>query len=128
MPLIYSLDLRKRALQLVDEENMSYTEISNILGINRRTLSNWRQLREKTGTVEQPKIIFKGGYRPVVTDWATFRVFAEKNADKTTKEMAKLWGSGSPSTIARSLRKIDFTRKKKLLGTKNAARKTEKNI
>ncbi len=128
MPLIYSDDLRKRAMELVDEGKMSYTKIAEVLGINRKTLSTWRKLRKSTGSVKQPPIIFKGGSKPIVSDWEEFKIFAQTYSDKTTGEMAELWGSGSTSSIGRSLKKINFTRKKKLMDIKNVMKKKDKTL
>ena len=126
MPLIYSLDLRKRAMELVDEDAMFYTKICKVLGICHKTLLSWRKLKTQTGSVKQPPIVYKGGSKPIVTDWEKFRKFVEKNSDKTRAEMAKLWGAGSPASIGRSLKKIGFTRKKKPMVIKNVMKKIEK--
>ncbi len=48
--------------------------------------------------------------------WEKFREFVEVNGDKTQVEMASLWqGEISARTISRALKKIGFSRKKKLM-------------
>jgi len=55
-----------------------------------------------------------------ITDWELFRQFAKIHGDKTQVEMAKLWdGEISDRTISRALKKIGFTRKKRLMATGN---------
>src|SRR5918997_6640751 len=55
-----------------------------------------------------------------ITDWEEFRAFAKTHGDKTQVEMAQLWhGDISDRTISRALKKIGFTRKKRLTATKN---------
>jgi hypothetical protein len=51
-----------------------------------------------------------------ITNWEKFREFVEVNGDKTQVEMASLWqGEISARTISRALKKIGFSRKKKLM-------------
>ena len=51
-----------------------------------------------------------------ITNWEKFREFVEVNGDKTQVEMASLWqGKISARTISRALKKIGFSRKKKLM-------------
>ena len=51
-----------------------------------------------------------------ITDWEKFTKFVEVNGDKTQVEMAKLWTEEiSDRTRSRALKKIGFTRKKKLM-------------
>lgn len=51
-----------------------------------------------------------------IRDWEKFRDFANTHGDKTQEEMAQLWPEEiSSRTISRGLKKIGFTRKKKLM-------------
>ena len=51
-----------------------------------------------------------------ITDWEKFTFFVEINGDKTQVEMAKIWTEEiSERTRSRALKKIGFTRKKKLM-------------
>jgi hypothetical protein len=51
-----------------------------------------------------------------ITNWEKFREFVEVNGDKTQVEMASLCpGEISARTISRALKKIGFSRKKKLM-------------
>jgi hypothetical protein len=51
-----------------------------------------------------------------ITNWEKFREFVEVNGDKTQVEMVSLWqGEISARTISIALKKIGFSRKKKLM-------------
>jgi hypothetical protein len=51
------------------------------------------------------------------------------NGDKTQEEMAKLWEVPiSDRTISRALKKIGFSRKKKLMGIEKGMKKKEENL
>lgn len=53
-----------------------------------------------------------------ITDWNNFSKFVEIHGDKTQVEMAQLWPEQiSERTISRALKKIGFSRKKKLTVT-----------
>jgi hypothetical protein len=62
-----------------------------------------------------------------ITDWEKFRDFVSSHGDKTQVEMAKLWdGAISDRTISRALKKIGFTRKKRLMATAIGMRPRDK--
>ena len=62
-----------------------------------------------------------------ITDWELFRHFAKINGDKTQVEMAKLWdGEISSRTISRALKKIGFTRKKRLMAIGNEMKPSDR--
>lgn len=111
MPKPYSPDLREKAIAALEKK--SVTEVSELFGVHRDTLRRWkRQLRE-TGSAA-PKQGYQQGHSHKITDWEAFCEFAETHGDKTQAEMARLWPSEiSESTIARALRTIGFTRKKR---------------
>jgi hypothetical protein len=49
----------------------------------------------------------------------------DNNGDKTQKELALLWGNISQQAISRGLKKLGYTRKKKLIVTKNVVKNLE---
>ncbi|MFB2983904.1 hypothetical protein [Microseira sp. BLCC-F43] len=49
----------------------------------------------------------------------------DNNGDKTQKELAQLWGNISQQTISRGLKKLGYTRKKKLIAIKNGVKNLE---
>ncbi|EAW35814.1 putative transposase [Lyngbya sp. PCC 8106] len=82
----------------------------------------------------QPK-----GSNHKITNWEKFREFAVVHGDKTQVEMAQLWeekisdcrscGTGGANrTISRALKKIGFTRKKRLMVTEKEMKLNDKNF
>ncbi len=121
MPRIYSDDFRFRVVALAKEGKKTYLEISKLFKISVKTIYIWRKKYEKTGSVKQEPIIGKG-HSHRITDWDKFRNFVKKNSGKTRQELADLWKektgiSISVATMGRALGKIEFTHKKKLMGT-----------
>lgn len=41
--MTYSLDFRKQALRLLNEEGMSYRKVASLFNVSTRTLQNWQQ-------------------------------------------------------------------------------------
>ena len=63
-----------------------------------------------------------------ITDWRAFEEFVSQHGDRTQAQMAQLWGEAiSPRTISRGLKKIGFTRKKRIMAMKKGMKKPETN-
>ena len=115
----YSYDLRHAVIQAIKLDGWKITEASQMFNISRNTIGLWLKRQAQTGDFQalpnQPK-----GNDHKITDWAKFREFAKTHGDKTQVEMAKLWEVQiSDRTISRALKKIGYTRKKKLTATAN---------
>ena len=126
MPAAYSYDLRKKAIQALDEGE-SKTAVAKRFKIGRVTLYKWEKRSKETGDFQSKKLGNRG-YNHKITDWNAFAEFVKKHGDKTQSEVAKLWGNISRQTIHRALKKIGFTRKKRLMGTKKGTKKNELNF
>ncbi len=73
-----------------------------------------------------------------ITDWEKFREFAKVHGDKTQVEMAQLWEEqisdseallrSADRTISRALKKIGFTRKKRLTAIGNGTRLNDRHL
>ena len=93
----------------------------------RNTIDLWLKRRKETGDYRP------GSNRPhrtkaKITDLQAFEKFANQHGDKTQAQMAQLWGEAiSPRTISRGLKKIGFTRKKRIMGMKKEMKKPEMN-
>ncbi len=122
----YSQDLRIRAVDLI-ETGMSISQVSRLLKISRPTLYRWVKQFETTGSTRPQKSI-PPPQPSKIQDWQKFIEFIELHGEKTQKEMASIWGDVSHHTISRGLKKIGYTRKKKLTATKNAVKKAAKNF
>ena len=125
MPAAYSYDLRKKVIESIDERE-TIGSIAKRFKIGRATLYKWQKIRKETGDFKAKKLGNKG-YNHKITDWNAFTEFAKKHGGKTLSEMAELWGNISYQTIHRGLKKIGFTRKKRLMDTKKGAKKNELN-
>jgi transposase len=119
MPKPYSYDLRKKVLQAIELDGLRISEASVLFGISRDTIRLWRHRQRETGNFQAlPNKPPGNGHK--ITDWEKFTKFVEANGDKTQVEMAQLWPEQiSDRTISRALKKIGFTRKKKLMGIKS---------
>lgn len=119
MPKPYSYDLRKKVIQAIELDGMRKSEAAQVFQISRNTINLWLRRKATTGDYQAlPNQPPGNGHK--ITDWEKFGKFVEVNGDKTQVEMAKLWSEEiSDRTISRALRRIGFTRKKKLMVIKN---------
>ncbi len=121
----YSYDLRCKVIDAIELDGMKRCEASEHFRISRNTINLWLQRKAETGDV-QAKARQDTGHSHKIADWEKFRAFAQKHRDKTQAEMAELWeGDISSRTISRALKKIGFTRKKRLTLTRNETSKNE---
>ncbi|WGJ62168.1 IS630 family transposase [Wolbachia endosymbiont of Frankliniella intonsa] len=110
MPAAYSYDLRKKAMEVLDEGKGRET-VAERFKIGRTTLWEWQQRKKETGDFQSKKL-GNGGYNHKITDWNKFTEFAKKHGGKTLSEMAKLWSNVSIPTIHLALKKLDSHAKK----------------
>lgn len=124
MPAAYSHDLRKKVMEAIDL-GVKRSNVALQFRIGKTTIYEWERRRNKVGDFKalKPGSV---GYGHKVTDWEAFKAFAQTHGHKTQAEMAKEWeGDISPQTISRCLHKINFTRKKRPMGTKSAMKNKE---
>ena len=127
MPAPYSYDLRTKVINAIDE-GMSKTQVSRIFKISRNTIDLWLKKRESTGNY-QASVGYQRGYNAKITDLENFQQFVDIHGSKTQKEMAELWPEKiSDRTIGKALKKLDYTRKKKLTAIRKEMRKKDKNL
>ena len=110
----YSEDFRQAVIQAIELDGLKKVEASQLFNISRNTIDLWLQRKATCGTLEpKPKRSVQPTTR--ITDWQKFEAFVKEHGDKTQSEMAQLWdGEISQRTISRALRKIQYTRKKRL--------------
>lgn len=127
MPIAYSYDLRTKVINAIDE-GMGKTQVSRIFKISRNTIDIWLKKREKTGDY-QAEFGYQQGYNAKISDLEKFKEFAEANGSLTQKEMAEKWPEKiSDRTIGKALKKIGYSRKKKLTVIKKEMKKKEKSL
>lgn len=128
MPKPYSYDLRQKVISAIELDGLKKKEASELFNISRNTINLWLRRKAETGDFQalpnKPP-----GNNHKITDWEEFRRFAKANGDKTQKEMAVLWKDEiSDRTISRALKKIGFTRKKRLMVIGKEMKSKDKNL
>ena len=121
----YSLDLRNRAVSSV-YGGMKKTEVCKVFNICRQTLYSWLGLKKTQGHLN-PQIGFQNGHSHGIKDLDTFCKFVELHSDYTQEEIANHFKVGS-STIGRVLKKMGYTRKKRVKHILTEVKKNEKNF
>lgn len=127
MPAPYSYDLRRKVIEAIDG-GMGKTQASKIFRISRNTIDLWLHKRKETGDY-RANDGYQRGYGAKITDLEKFKEFARKHGSQTQKEMAEAWSEKiSDLTIGKALKKIGFTRKKKLTAIGKEMKKKDKNL
>ncbi len=126
MPASYSYDLRTKVINAIDE-GMTKTQASRLFKISRNTINFWLKKREETGNYKA-KVGYQKGYNPKIKDLDKFKQFVQINGSKTQEEMAEIWPTPvSARTIGKALKKIGYTRKKKLTDIEREMKRKDKN-
>ena len=127
MPASYSYDLRTKVISAL-ADGMGKSRASRTFKISRNTIDLWLKQRKETGDY-RPKVGYQHGYNKKITDLDKFKEFAQAQGSKTKKEMAEAWSENiSDRTIGKALKKIGYTRKKKLTVIKREMKKEDKNL
>ena len=137
MPKPYSYDLRQKVIQAIELDGLKKSEASLLFNISRNTIDLWLKRQAETGDFQAlPNQPPGNGHK--ISDWEKFREFAQVHGDKTQVEMAKLWEEpisdseallrSADRTISRALKKIGFTRKKRLMATGNGTRLNDRPL
>lgn len=117
----YSADLRERAVACVDS-GLSKMQVSRTFGIARSTLDDWLALREKTGQLRDKSRRPRAAALP---DTVEVRAFIKGQRHSTLAQMAQAWEQATgqrltPMTFCNSLRRLGYTRKKRVFSTRSA--------
>ena len=127
MPAPYSYDLRRKVIEAIDG-GMGKTQASKIFKISRNTINLWLHKRQETGDYLADDG-YQRGYGAKITDLEDFKEFARKHGSQTQREMAEAWqGKISDRTIGKALKKIGFTRKKKITAIEKEMKRLDKNL
>ena len=126
MARAYSLDLREKAVSAFDRGEKK-SQICRTMGISRNTLDLWLKRKAEKGMIAPSN--YRRGVSPKINDLEAFKAFAEKYGHLTQQEMADKWSQPvSRVLIGQALRKINFTRKKKLTDTEKEMRSKDKSL
>ena len=121
MPAPYSDDLRQKVLDAIDRGERK-SHVSQMFNLSRNTLDLWLKRREATGSAKAIRD-YPRGSGPKIADLEQFRTFAQANGHLTQVEMATQWqGEVSNRTIGKALKRIGFTRKKRLMAIENGTK------
>ncbi len=127
MPASYSYDLRTKVINAIDG-GMTKTQASRLFQISRNTIDIWLKRREETGNYKA-KEGYQRGYNSKIKDLDKFKQFVQIHGSKTQEEMAEIWPTPvSDRTIGKALKKIGYTRKKKLTDIEREMRRKDKNL
>ncbi len=125
----YSEDLRLRVVAAIDG-GMSKMTAHQTFRVSRSTIDHWLKLRTATGSL-QANTSYRRGKAPTINDLAAFEEFAHRHSGCTLAQMALAWEQESgqkltlmPFSIA--LRRIGWTRKKRVGTTRSGGRKSGK--
>lgn len=125
MGKVYSEDLRLCVLAAIDG-GLSKMTAHKTFGISRSTIDDWFTLRERTGSLKA-NTSYRRGKAPTINDLAAFEEFAGRHSGCTLEQMALGWATetGHKLTLmpfSMALRRIGWTRKKRVGATANDAR------
>lgn len=114
MPAPYSDDLRQKVMDAI-ERGERKSQVSRMFNISRNTLDLWLKRREATGAIGAIRD-YQRGPKPKIKDLEKFRGFAQTYGHLTQQAMAEQWPQEiSNRTMGKALKRIKFTRKKKLM-------------
>lgn len=124
--MLYSEDLRVRVLRHVDS-GQSKMSAHKTFGVSRSTIDRWLELRARTGSLKA-NTTYRRGKAPAINDLEAFADFAGRHSGCTLAQMAIAWEqeTGQKLTLmpfSIVLRRIGWTRKKRVFSTASAARK-----
>jgi transposase len=118
MPSPYSNELRQKVLDAFDSGQRK-SHISCLFNISRSTIDLWLQRLQETGSVSAARD-YRRGPQGKIADLEQFRAFAREQGNLTQKDMAAQWHEPiSDQAISKALRRIGFTRKKRVMAIKS---------
>ena len=112
MPVPYAYELRTRVMGAV-AKGMTVTQASQIYQVSRETIYQWKALQEATGDL-RAATNYQKGHSQIIQDDEAFKTFMGTHHDRTLKHLAELYPAQiSPTTIARKLKQLGYSYKKK---------------
>ena len=110
MPAPYGIELRERVLNACKNSKKTFKEISKDFMVQTRTISRWLKQEADEGHVKQ-KTGYQKGHSHIIKDPQELITLLEENNFATIDEIAKKLGRGSPSTIGRILKRLNYVKK-----------------
>jgi transposase len=121
----YSEDLRLKVMTAL-EGGMSKMVAHKTFGISRSTIDDWLRQREEVGHV-RPLAPVRCGPLGAIADLPGFAAFARRHNSATLEQMSHAWEQEtgrklSRNTFSLALKKIGWTRKKRVVSTASATK------
>src|SRR6185312_17013485 len=127
MPAAHSYDLRKRAMAHFERYGSS-TLTSELFGISRSILYDWKKRKALTGDISAQSS-YQKGYGNKVKHLAEFKQIVEQSPGLTLKRLIKKSGiEMSVMTCCRVLKRLNLTRKKRRSSTKSGMKRSAKHF
>jgi transposase len=111
MPAAYSLDLRKKVMQAI-EEGMSISNASRTFKVSRNSIYLWQKRLQEQGSLEATTG-YHNPHNRQIKDLSHFAEFVSSRRDWTQQELGDAYGV-SAKVVGRALKKLGWTRKKSL--------------
>jgi len=119
--MVYSLDLRKKALEFI-EKGGKQTEASKIFGVTTRTLAYWL-IRKK----QQDLAPRMHGSNPSKIDNDKLRKYIEEHPDSYLREIVKEFSATVPAVFY-ACKRLKITLKKRARSLKKEMKKKESTL
>ena len=110
----YSLDLRERVIAYI-EQGGKKADASVLFNVSRSAIDKWLKLKSETGSLKDLPLPPRS-WRKIDPEILIAQINEEP--DRSLSDYAVSFGA-SNSGISRALKRINFTRKKRLLCTEN---------
>ena len=119
--MTYSLDLRKKALQYI-ENGGTWKEASQIFDVTTRTLANWLCKKKQQDLAPKSR-----RPSPSKIDSDKLRRYVEEYPDAYLREIAKVFNT-TTQAVFYACKRLKITLKKRHRTTKNEMKKNGKNL
>ena len=125
----YSVDLRERVLQGLSG-GMSKMTAHHVFDVSRPTIDRWLALRAQTGSLAARMPRHR---RTRQLEGAAFEEFVQRHAHATLGEMSRAWQqqtgvSLTAMSFSRALRRLGWTRKKRVGVTRSARKRRARSL
>jgi transposase len=120
--MAYDKKFRERAIEY-KEAGHTFAELREAFKIAPETYYQWQKLRKETGTLEARKVKTR---KPRKIEPERLREYIAKYPDAYLCEIASEFKC-APSAIPKALKRLNITRKKRLLSTKKRKKTIETN-
>ena len=127
----YREDLRERVLRHVDK-GKSKMSAHQLFGVSRSTIDHWIKLRQRTGSLKA-STNYRRGPAPAIHNVELFAAFAQRHNSCTLAQMASAWEQETGQKLSLmpfslALRRIGWTRKKRVGATASDAKKSARRF